>query len=371
MVQPEGGRLKRDLIGCLLFGLTVMSLQLSAQGTGGMVSPFSPAPPVQSLPTAPSFASQHGASVSGTVTDSSGAVIAGAVVSLLRNGEAQVGSIPSGPDGGFAFSNLSPGSFVITVAANAFHQASSVKFTLTENQTYHVPNIVLAVEGSSTNVVVLPTDVIAAQQMKAEEKQRLLGYFPDFYVSYVWNAAPLNTKQKFSMSLRDTFDPTVFIGVSIGAGIQQARNSFPGFGQGAAGYGKRWGALFANGRTSDFLSRAVFSSIFHQDPRYFYEGSAGSTWSRTKHAVAYAFVARSDSGHLMPNYSYFLGNVSAGALSNLYYPDSSRGAGLVFENAALGFTGRAAGNLAHEFLFKHLTKHVPGKGKPSNDTGNL
>jgi hypothetical protein len=72
----------------------------------------------------------------------------------------------------------------------------------------------------------------------------------------------------------------------------------------------------------------------------------------------------------MPNYSYFLGNVSAGALSNLYYPDSSRGAGLIFENAALGFAGRITQNLAHEFLFEHVTKHVPGKGKPSNDAGN-
>lgn len=308
--------------------------------------------------------------MSGTIVDSTGAVVAGAVVNLLQNGEVQVSSASSGAGGGFTFSNLSPSSFVITVTASGFQQSNSAKFTLTENQTYRVPNIVLAVAGSSTDVVVRPTEVIAAQQMKAEEKQRLLGIVPDFYVSYVWNAAPLNTKQKFSMELRDIFDPTTFIGVSIGAGIQQARNSFPGFGQGAAGYGKRGGALFANGRTSDLFSRAVFPSMFHQDPRYFYEGSAGSTWSRTKHAIGYAFVARSDSGHMMPNYSFFLGTVCAGALSNVYYPDSSRGAGLVFENAALGLAGRSAQNLAHEFLFEHLTKHVPGKGKPSNDTGN-
>jgi hypothetical protein len=308
--------------------------------------------------------------VSGTIVDSSGAVVAGAVVTLLRNGEAQVSSILSAADGGFTFSNLSPGSFVITVTASGFQQANSAKFMLAENETYHVPNVVLAVAGASTDVVVHPTEVIAAQQMKAEEKQRLLGIVPDFYVSYIWDAAPLNAKQKFSMQLRDTIDPTTFIGVSIGAGIQQTRNSFPGFGQGAAGYGKRWGALFANGRTGNFFSRAVFPSMFHQDPRYFYEGSAGSTWSSTKHAVGYAFVARSDNGHVMPNYSLFLGNLCSGALSNLYYPGSSRGAGLIFENAALGFSGRIAQNMAHEFLFKHLTKHVFGKGKPSNGIGN-
>jgi hypothetical protein len=358
------------MIGCLVFGLAIVPVQLTAQSTSGPVSPSSRARPRQSLPDAPSVAQKEGAGISGTIVDSSGAVVAGAVVTLLRNGEARVSSVLSAVDGRFTFSNLSPGSFVIAVTASGFQQVNSAKFVLAGNDTYHVPNIVLIVAGSSTDVVVRPTDVIAAQQMKAEEKQRLLGIVPDFYVSYVWDAAPLNARQKFSMQLRDIIDPTTFIGVSIGAGIQQGRNSFPGFGQGAAGYGKRWGTLFANGRTGDFFSRAVFPSIFRQDPRYFYEGSADSTWSRTKHAVAYAFVARSDNGHVMPNYSLFFGNVCSGALSNLYYPDSSRGAGLIFENAALGFSGRITQNLAHEFLFKYVTKHVPGKGKPSNDPGN-
>ena len=117
------------------------------------------------------------------------------------------------------------------------------------------------------------------------------------------------------------------------------------------------------------MSHAVFPSLFHQDPRYFYQGS-GTKWSRIKHAVSYSFVARSDSGKIMPNYSYFLGDLSAGALSNLYYPASSRGAGLVFTNAAIGFAGRAGQNLVQEFLFKHLTKNVPGNGKPASESGN-
>lgn len=366
MVNKTRGHLKASLFGCLLFGLIVVPGHLRAQSAGDPVSPLSKARPIQSLPDAPSVEQKGGACVSGTIVDSSGATVAGAAVTLLRDGGAPVSWIPSEANGGFQFSNLSPGSFVITVNANGFQQSSSAKFTLQENETYHVPNIVLTVAGASVDVVVRPTEVVASQQMRAEEKQRLLGIVPDFYVSYIWDAAPLNSKQKFSLELRELIDPTTFIGVSIGAGIQQARNSFPGFGQGASGYGKRWGALFANGRTSDILSRAVFPSMFHQDPRYFYMGSAGSAWSRTKHAVGYAFIARSDSGHRMPNYSLFLGNVSSGALSNLYYPDSSRGAGLVFENAALSFTGRITQNLAHEFLFKHVTKHVPGKGKPSN-----
>jgi hypothetical protein len=99
---------------------------------------------------------------------------------------------------------------------------------------------------------------------------------PNFYTSYIWDAAPLNAKQKYSMAMRETFDPVSFIGTSVTAGIEQATNAFSGYGQGAQGYGKRWGERFADGRTSDLLSHAVFPSLFHQDPRYFYQGS-GST----------------------------------------------------------------------------------------------
>jgi hypothetical protein len=121
------------------------------------------------------------------------------------------------------------------------------------------------------------------------------------------------------MAMRETFDPVSFIGTSVTAGIEQATNAFSGYGQGAQGYGKRWGARFADGRTSDLLSHAVFPSLFHQDPRYFYQGS-GSTRSRILHAVSYAFIARSDSGQMMPNYSYLLGDMCSGALSKRTIP---------------------------------------------------
>jgi hypothetical protein len=323
------------------------------------------------LPDAPSTVANDraeepgAASVSGTVLDTSGAAISGAEITLTENRRSRVRSTSTGTDGSFVFSSLAPGSYTIIVKANGFQQSAAPEFTLTQDQVFQLPTIVLSVATTPTSFVVRHTEVIAAQQVKAEEKQRVIGVIPNFYTSYIWDAAPLNTKQKFSLALRDTFDPVSVVGVSIGAGIEQARNTFPGYGQGAAGYGKRWGALFANGRTSDILSRAVFPSLLHQDPRYFYQGS-GSTWSRINHAVGNAFVARSDSGHLMPNYSYFLGDLCSGAISNLYYPASSRGAGLVFTNAAIGLAGRAGQGLIREFVFKHITKNVPGNGKPSS-----
>ena len=307
------------------------------------------------------------AAVSGTVLDASGGAVSGAEITLTESGGPLRRSTVASADGTFAFAELPAGSYAITIYAQGFQPYTSATIILAPRQTFQVPAIALSIAAINTSVDVRPTEVVATEQVKAQEQQRVFGAIPDFYTSYVWNAAPLNTRQKFSLALRKTFDPVAFIGISIGAGIEQATNLYPGFGQGVEGYGKRWGALFVTGRTTDLLNRAVFPSLFHQDPRYFYQGS-GSTWSRIGHAVGDAFVARSDNGHLMPNYSYLLGNISSSALSNLYYPASSRGAGLILTNAAIGIAGRAGQNLVREFVFKRLTKHVPGSGKPATST---
>ena len=200
------------------------------------------------------------------------------------------------------------------------------------------------------------------ETLAAAEKQRLVGVIPNFYTSYIYDAAPLTWKQKFSLAVRGTLDPVAFIGVGFAAGIEQANNSYAGYGQGAAGYSKRYAAKFVDGRSSDFLTHAVFPSLFHQDPRYYYQGS-GTVKSRLVHAVSSAFVTRSDSGHTVPNYSYLLGNMCAGALSNLYYPQANRGAHLVFTNTAIGLAGRLGTNLVREFLSKRLTTNVSGNGR--------
>jgi hypothetical protein len=219
------------------------------------------------------------------------------------------------------------------------------------------------VAAASMEVTVRPTDLIAAEQIRAAEKQRLVGVVPNFYTSYIYDAAPLTWKQKFSLAVRGTFDPVAVIGVGFAAGIEQANNSFAGYGQGASGYAKRYAAKFVDGRSSDLLTHAVFPTLFHQDPRYYYQGS-GTFKSRLMHAVGSAFVTRSDSGRTEPNYSYLLGDVSAAALSNLYYPEANRGAHLVFTNAAVGLAGRIGGNLIREFLSKRLTPNATGEGRP-------
>jgi hypothetical protein len=271
--------------------------------------------------------------------------------------------VTSGANGEFAFPKLAPGSYLLVIEAKDFAPFTSPEFVLAAQQAYEVPRITLSVATAVTDVTVRPTEVIAAEQIRAEEKQRVIGIVPNFYTSYIYDAAPLTTKQKFALASRDTFDPTSFIGIAIGAGIQQANNNFSGYGQGVAGYAKRYGALFANSRSSDFFSHAVFPSLFHQDPRYYYQGS-GSFNSRLRHAASFALVTRSDSGRTVPNYSYLLGNLSSAALSNLYYPSTDRGAGLVLTNFAIGLGGRVGSTVILEFFSKRFTTHVRGNGKP-------
>jgi hypothetical protein len=308
--------------------------------------------------------SSSSASISGLVVDPSRAVIAGARVVLLDAVGHQLRTTQSGPEGIFHFENLAAGEFQFVVKAPGFASFTSPTITLTDKQAYTASDVLLALANANIQVEVSGDNTkLAEAQIKAEEKQRVFGIIPNFYASFVYDAVPLSARQKYKFAIRETFDPTRFLGTAIGAGIEQANDSFEGYGDGAPGYGKRYAARYGNGLTSDILSHAVFPALFHQDPRYFYHGT-GSFESRLYHAVSFAVVARSDSGKTMPNYSYLLGDIGSGALSNLYYPHSDRGAGLVFTNAAIGVAGRAAGSIVQEFILPRLTTNRPGKGKP-------
>jgi hypothetical protein len=149
------------------------------------------------------------------------------------------------------------------------------------------------------------------------------------------------------------------------AGLQQANNSFRGYGQGAQGYGKRYGADYANVVTGTFIGNAILPSLLKQDPRYFYKGS-GSTRSRILYAIANSVICKGDNGRWQPNYSDILGGLAAGGISNLYYPAQDRnGAALTFENAAIEIGATAAANLLQEFVIRKLTPnarhHDPAK----------
>jgi hypothetical protein len=331
--------------------------------------PDAPQPQVRESAASTTQTGEQG-TISGVVLDLSGASVAGAQVTLSTTDGVQVRAMKSKPDGVFVFPAVPPGLYAVEINADGLEPFTAAPIVLTAGQVYLVPRTLLSIASTSTSIEVRPTEVVAAEQIKQEEKQRILGIAPAFYVSYVPDAAPMTTRQKYSLAAHDTLDWSTYIGVSIGAGIEQANNSFRGYGQGAAGYGKRWAALFGDGRSSDFLSRAVFASMLHQDPRYFYQGT-GTTKSRLYHALSSAFVARSDSGKTMPNYSYLLGTMTSGALSNAYYPHADRGVGLVFTNAAIGIGGRAAQAVLEEFVSKRFTKNAPKSVPPPGGPSSL
>ena len=202
---------------------------------------------------------------------------------------------------------------------------------------------------------------VAQEQVQDEEKQRVLGFIPNFYVSYAPHPVPLSSKQKFDLAWRTVIDPVSFGLIGVVAGIQQSQDDFSGYGQGAQGYGKRYGASYANFVSGTFIGSAMLPSLLKQDPRYFYKGTS-SKRSRILYALANAVICKGDNGKWQPNYSSILGSLAAGAISNLYYPEKDRdGVALTFEGGAIGTGATAGANLIQEFLIKKLTPKLPDK----------
>jgi hypothetical protein len=301
---------------------------------------------------------QEAAIVGGSVLDPSGAAVSAAQVTLTLTDGTQPRTTMSGIDGRFTFAHVAPGSYVVIVQAHGFALFATSPFTLTSGRAFTLAPIILSIEEVRASVTVRPTEAIAEEQIHAEEKQRLFGFVPNFYVSYLPDAAPLTSSQKFSLAARHTFDWTSFAGATVSAAIQQAIDAHPGYGRGASGYAKRWAATFVNERSDDLLSHYVFAALCRQDPRYFYQGT-GTTRSRLYHGLSFAFVARSDTGKAMPNYAYLLGDLGAATLSSAYYPREDRGAGLILTNAALAMAGRAVQGVVQEFVARRVTTNVP------------
>jgi hypothetical protein len=159
---------------------------------------------------------------------------------------------------------------------------------------------------------------------------------------------PLTWKQKFSITARGSFDPYEFVTSGILAGIRQAENSYPAFGQGAAGYGKRYGTAFADQVDGNMMVGAVYPSILHTDPRYFQLGHGGFA-RRFGYAISRIFVTRRDSGGQLFNFAEPFGNATAIAISNFYYPSADRGLSSGLNGWGIQMAIDALGNELKEF----------------------
>ncbi len=297
--------------------------------------------------------------IQGTVKDASGSTVAGAVVTLETALSTGQRTAITDQAGSFLFSAVEPGNYNIAIAALGFAVWTAADVAVGSGDNPPSLSAVLQVAAASSSVnVTLPPHELAADQLKAEEKQRVLGLFPNFFVSYVPNAAPLTAAQKFQLGWKTITDPVVLIDTGLGAGIQQWRNHNPEFGQGTEGYAKRYGALYADRVSGIIIGHVVMQAIFRQDPRYFYKGT-GSVRSRAMYAIGMAFVRKGDNGHWQPDYSDVVGGAAADELSSLYYPSTSRPVRRLADNILLEFGGRAADNLVREFVFSRVSTHVP------------
>jgi hypothetical protein len=334
-----------------------------------------PSPALASIPSAPASAPQPSAaeldpephpvpgSVSGIVTSPDGSVYEGAHITLQSKASATNPATAltaiTDSDGRFHFPVVPAGPFELTVSAAGF-ASQTISSLLHPGESLETKPLVLLFASATSQVEVTASQTeIATEQLHIEEEQRVFGVIPNFYVVYTPNAVPLSPRQKFHLAWRSEIDPFTIAASAASAGIEQAQNTFSGYGQGAQGYFKRFGANYADSFIGNMLGGAAFPAVFKQDPRYFYNGK-GTIRHRALYAIANAVICKGDNGHWQFNYSGLLGSMAAGGISYTYYPASNRdGADLFVENTFIGIGGSAIGNLFQEFVVRKLTPHLP------------
>lgn len=191
------------------------------------------------------------------------------------------------------------------------------------------------------------TSETAAEVLKREERQRILGVVPNFNtVESTAGVPPLSAGQKFHLMYKSSVDPFVFVADGFVAGLGQARNTNPGFGQGAEGYFKRFGASYLDTADGNLWGNAILPVLFKEDPRYFRLGS-GSFTHRFLYSASTTVWCKRDNGTWGPNYANVLGNFISGGISNAYYPASDRGVEQTLDGA---ITVTAEGVIGAEFI---------------------
>jgi hypothetical protein len=355
--QSRQQRLTIIALALLLLPVSLIA-QLPATPHLSTASLSNSAGPYTGDPTPAALAST--ASLTGLVADITGAIVPGARVSLTASGsDTPERTISADSAGQFNIAGLPPGTYALSVSSPGLQTFTVLPIVLQAGDRRELSNINLSISSARIDVQVnLTRQERAALEVHDAEQQRVLGAFPNFYTSFMWNAAPLDTGQKFNLALHATTDKMAFITAGLVAVGEQAQNTFPAYGQGMQGFAKRYGAAYADGFTGKIIGSALLPSIFRQDPRYFYMGH-GTVRRRALHAIASAILVRGDNGRTELNYSHILGNASAGAISTLYHPATDSAGKLALDNALLGTLGEAGVNLCREFLLHPFTRGIP------------
>ena len=302
-------------------------------------------------------------SITGTVTDAYGDVVPGALIAVYPMNGGTRKTQSADDSGHFAVAGLSPNvAYRVTINAPGFDPWVAPPVTLRPGQYFEVTGIKLRLNAGVVSVTVKSDPIeIATEQVQVEEKQRILGLLPNFYVVYdSRNAVPLTTGLKFQMAYKVAVDPVSIFAAAFLAGMNQAGDT-PNFQEGLKGYGERFGVAYTDSVTDIMFGGAILPSLLHQDPRYFYQGT-GTTSSRLRHALLSPIVCKGDNGRRQPNYSSMGGDLISSAISNAYYPASNRGVAFTFEGFAIGTGSREVSSVLQEFLLRRLTpsaKHQP------------
>jgi hypothetical protein len=216
----------------------------------------------------------------------------------------------------------------------------------------------------------------AAQQQKPdnplEQTIQVLAKRSIFFPELAHDRGPLDSAQKFKLAIAETVAPSQFVGSAFTSAIGQARNDFPGYGQGWSGYGKRFGSSVASNAANQMFATSLLPTMTHQDPRYFVKLFGGPR-SRILYAMERVLVTRTDDDHETFNLSNVLGGLMAESLANSYLPDAEHTAGKTFGRFGVRMGLEAVNNIVKEYwpnIFRSLriSKVVPSQ---TSDPGTV
>jgi hypothetical protein len=347
-----------------MMALCLMAAPTFAAASGSNAKRAGMETTADALPSAPQ--PQTLGTIHGTVTNHAGAPEGGIQVVLTGGNLAASQSNITSRNGKFSFGDLAAGTYSVSATGPGFEPVSPTQVTLGTGEAFRLPITIVQMPKVVTTVHVTASTVrIATAQVKQETQQRAFAVIPNFSTSYIWDAAPLTAKLKFRLEFRTLIDPFTIGSDAVIASVEQWHNTFPGYGGGWPGYGKRFGATLADSFDARIVGDALLPSLLHQDPRYFYHGGPNLS-RRITYALQETLMCRGDNQRQQFCYSRVLGDFAAAGIANLYHAPGDRGVGITFRDTFIVLGGDAIGNEVREFLSKAVTAHKPAgaDGKP-------
>jgi hypothetical protein len=169
-----------------------------------------------------------------------------------------------------------------------------------------------------------PQPSSGADGQSGDDVKRIWGIIPNYRTSpTLENYQPLTRGEKWKMAADDAFDRGTFMLAAAFGGEAQLTHATPAFGHGVPAYAKYFTASAADFVVGDVMTEALYPILLRQDPRYFRRATGGGT-ARLGSAVGQLFWTHTDSGGSQFNFSEVVGNASAVAIGNIYYPDNRR-----------------------------------------------